>query len=182
MFEDNKYTILYHQIVEAAKKQPRDKAVAYFESHHVTPRSLGGSNAKSNLVLLTAREHFLCHYLLTKMCTGSDLIKMLHAFMLMRGGNNHQSRYLNGRLYEAGKIQYAKARSIATAGIKLTEDHKQKISAALIGRSRSDEVKAKISSGKIGKTRKPFTDEQKAKISAAMRASYAARRENSVHV
>ena len=95
----------------------------------------------------------------------------------MRGGNNLQFRYLNGRLYEAGKIQYAKARSIATAGIKLSEDHKQKIAASLKGRSRSDEVKARISSGKTGKPRKPFSDEQKATISAAMKASYAARRE-----
>lgn len=38
----------------------------YTECHHILPKSLGGSNDKSNLINLTAREHFICHLLLTK--------------------------------------------------------------------------------------------------------------------
>jgi hypothetical protein len=30
----------------------------YVEKHHIIPKSLGGSNDKSNLVKLTAKEHF----------------------------------------------------------------------------------------------------------------------------
>jgi len=30
-------------------------------------RCLGGNNYKENLVLLNVKEHFLCHWLLTKM-------------------------------------------------------------------------------------------------------------------
>ena len=38
----------------------------YYEKHHIIPRCLNGSNDKDNLVLLTAREHYLCHWLLWK--------------------------------------------------------------------------------------------------------------------
>lgn len=40
-----------------------DRKLDYSEIHHIIPRCLGGSNDKSNLVVLTAREHFLAHYL-----------------------------------------------------------------------------------------------------------------------
>lgn len=40
----------------------------YYERHHILPKSLFPlwTKRKSNLVLLTAREHFFCHQLLTK--------------------------------------------------------------------------------------------------------------------
>lgn len=38
--------------------------VDYYEEHHIKPKWLGGKDVKSNLVLLTAREHYLAHYLL----------------------------------------------------------------------------------------------------------------------
>ena len=34
------------------------------DAHHVIPRCLGGTDDKSNLVELTAREHFIVHKLL----------------------------------------------------------------------------------------------------------------------
>lgn len=46
------------------------------EYHHVVPLSLGGINNKSNLVRLTYREHFIVHWLLTKLTTGKDKAKM----------------------------------------------------------------------------------------------------------
>jgi hypothetical protein len=36
----------------------------YYESHHIVPRWMGGTDSDDNLVLLTAREHYLAHYLL----------------------------------------------------------------------------------------------------------------------
>ena len=38
----------------------------YFETHHKVPLSLGGTDDKSNLVDLTAREHYIAHLLLVK--------------------------------------------------------------------------------------------------------------------
>ena len=55
------------------------------EEHHIIPRCLGGSDDKSNLVKLTAKEHFICHLLLTKIYKKGSLeyYKMCHAFLMM---------------------------------------------------------------------------------------------------
>jgi len=39
----------------------------YVEKHHIIPQSIGGKNTQNNIVSLTAKEHRLCHLLLTKM-------------------------------------------------------------------------------------------------------------------
>lgn len=41
--------------------------LGYSEKHHVVPRCMGGSNSKSNIVRLTAREHFIAHKMLVRM-------------------------------------------------------------------------------------------------------------------
>lgn len=66
MFTDTKYTKIYFAIINAAKGRLR---VGYTETHHIIPKCLGGSDDPSNLVKLTAKEHFVCHHLLTKMMT-----------------------------------------------------------------------------------------------------------------
>ena len=57
----------------------------YTEKHHIIPRSLGGSNDIDNLVRLTAKQHFICHKLLTKMFKigTNEYYKMLNAFCMM---------------------------------------------------------------------------------------------------
>ena len=42
------------------------KLKGYVERHHIIPRSKGGSDDKSNIVELTAREHLLSHWLLAR--------------------------------------------------------------------------------------------------------------------
>ena len=48
----------------------------YVEKHHIIPKSMGGNNSNENIAILTAREHFVCHLLLTKMTTGNNNYKM----------------------------------------------------------------------------------------------------------
>lgn len=76
MFIPNKYTKIYFQIINRAKSRTN---LQYVESHHILPKSMGGSNKSDNLVLLTAREHYICHLLLTRMTTGTDKQKMFLA-------------------------------------------------------------------------------------------------------
>ena len=57
------YKKIYDKIVENRKLNPIPKGV-YTEVHHIIPRSIGGSDEKSNLIRLSAREHFVCHLLL----------------------------------------------------------------------------------------------------------------------
>lgn len=55
-----------------------------YQNHHIVPQCLGGDNTNSNLVLLTPREHYICHLLLTRMVTGHDRSKMIFAFFRFR--------------------------------------------------------------------------------------------------
>lgn len=58
------YKKIYQNIIDKRKLETPE---SYTETHHILPKSLGGSDEPENLVKLTAREHFICHYLLAKM-------------------------------------------------------------------------------------------------------------------
>jgi hypothetical protein len=76
-----KYQRWYNSIVDRARKRKLD---GYSERHHIRPRSLGGDDRPDNLVVLTYREHFLAHWLLTKFTTGRPArAKMIHALHCM---------------------------------------------------------------------------------------------------
>lgn len=88
MFIDSKYTTWYFNIVEAASSRLMTEG----EKHHIIPRSLGGTNNKENIVKLTYREHFICHWLLTKMVVGSDKNKMCYALHCMGRSSRFHER------------------------------------------------------------------------------------------
>lgn len=113
MYLSNKYTIWYYSIIEYAKNQ---STTGYKEKHHIIPRSLGGSNSKNNLVNLTARQHFICHILLTKMVQGPAKHKMIRAAMGMKRSRKYQDRYINSRLYESVRKEYSQQRSKEQSG------------------------------------------------------------------
>jgi len=69
----SKYKIWHDQLIERARL--RKPLGCYSERHHIRPRSLGGSDDPYNLVDLTYREHFLIHWILTKIYTDGELRK-----------------------------------------------------------------------------------------------------------
>jgi hypothetical protein len=162
MFNDTKYTKWYYHIVEVARDRICD---GYTENHHIIPKSLGGSNRKENIVSLTAKEHFICHWLLTKMVTETKhKYQMWNAFSCMLYRNNdHQERYkINSRTFNSIKEQGAKIKSIMWSGEnnpmygirgesspnfgkKQTPEHIEKLRQSRIGRIRSEESKRKQS-------------------------------------
>ena len=112
----DKYTHWYNQIVDRAQTRITEE---YTETHHIQPRSLGGLDTPDNLVKLTAREHFICHWLLVKMTTGEDHYKMLNALRMMKAEKHGQQRYetkITGRVYESIKKEYAKLQSEKVRG------------------------------------------------------------------
>ena len=117
IFINNKYTRVYYSIIDRAKTR---SISSYTEKHHIIPRSLGGSNAKENLVALTAREHFVCHLLLTKMTRGMDKKKMvLSVFYLTgRGKADRNNHVKHSRLYENLRTQLSKFVSEQKKGCK----------------------------------------------------------------
>jgi hypothetical protein len=113
MFTNKFYSKVYFSTIEKAVQRGWKKARGR-ERHHIIPQSLGGSNDKSNLVYLSCREHFLCHWLLVKMTEGEYYHKMVYALMGMRAENEHQERYqtiFTARVYEKYRIEHAEYHS-----------------------------------------------------------------------
>lgn len=107
IFIDNKYTYWYYSIIDRAKTRLN---INYTETHHIIPKSLGGDNTFNNLVKLTAREHFICHLLLTKMVSGKERQKMVHAWWAMATLKKEcQQRYqINSFQYSLAREKYIK--------------------------------------------------------------------------
>ena len=186
----NKYSKLYFTITSNAKQRITE---GYTETHHIIPQSLGGDNHKENLVELTAREHFICHWLLIKMTEDKDRSKMLYALNGMKAENKFQQRYhtkITARVYEKYRIEHAKNHSNTmkgklawNKGKPMSDAQKQKLReialqrpkptaesiakrvATVTGSKRSDETKLKMSLAAKGKLKGPMSEEEKLKRS-----------------
>lgn len=120
--KQSKYLRWYACIINNAKNQTRSKKDGYFETHHILPRSMGGCNDADNLVLLTAKEHHICHHLLYLFTEGPDKHKMAFAWNMMcwaTGRAGERPLYYNSRLYEQAKQAFAKSISIINSGDNL---------------------------------------------------------------
>lgn len=105
----------YYDYVNYVKGLNRFKGDGnYYERHHIKPRSLGGDDSEENLVLLTAREHFLAHYLLCKFTKGKDKKKMIWAFHRLcysdssRHARKENNFKMSSRLYEYLRKEFIK--------------------------------------------------------------------------
>lgn len=151
----NKYAKYYNLIIDNRKQHPIIDQ--YTEQHHIIPRSLGGNDATENLVNLSAREHFICHWLLTKMYSGEARGKMINAMYMMRGNSTHQKRYeskITARIYE-----------------NLRQEYSDYISKLNKGRIQPPEEKAKQIAATTGRKREPFSDEWRKKLSESKKGS-----------
>jgi hypothetical protein len=144
------YQRIYNQIIKNAKSENRIKGEGiYYEAHHIIPRCLGGEGSckqinHPNIVLLTAREHFICHKLLVKMYP--DELKLKWALYYMMRWKKYN---LSSREYSKLKEENSKLRK----QFRHTEETKEKISNILKGKKRTEEQKKKL--------RKPRSEEAK---------------------
>lgn len=100
------YKNLYENIINTAKT--RNFVFEYGEKHHIIPRCLGGDNKKQNIVKLTAKEHFICHYLLVKIYPNNE--KIFYAFWGMCNQKNKKVKRdykISSRLYEKARKQFS---------------------------------------------------------------------------
>lgn len=87
-----------------------ESKLVVFENHHILPQAKSifpqyKSKAKYqwNVIKLTPRQHFICHYLLAKLFVKNTppYYAMQKAFNLMRTNNKKtNTRYFNSKLYE----------------------------------------------------------------------------------
>jgi hypothetical protein len=150
MFNESKYTRWYYSIVESARCQPNRGS--YTEKHHIIPRCMGGTNEKSNLVNLTYREHFICHWLLTKMVIERNHIRsMKYALAYMRRSGATPRRNMTAWQFEIVKT--------ARKNVSMSEEQKAKLRQV----RRSPEVRAKIAESQ----RKRLSDPKAREVLAA---------------
>ena len=109
IFIDNKYTNTYYRIINRAMDRT---LVGYGENHHIVPKCMGGIET----VRLTGREHYICHWLLTKMTTGLDKSRMFLALFSFKMNARKRGYTMTSVLYEQSKIEAAKYLSIKHKG------------------------------------------------------------------
>lgn len=103
------YKRIYKELIESAKKSRELKG--YTETHHIIPRCLLLDDSESNLVTLTAREHFVAHWLLTKIYKNTEHgMTLLAAFTAMNMKNSTQDREFN--LNRKNALAYAYSESV----------------------------------------------------------------------
>jgi hypothetical protein len=110
------YEIIYNKLIEKRKLNPPS---GYTEKHHIIPRSLGGSNKRANIIILTAREHFIAHYLLFKMqvINTPQYHSMRKAFLMMGVVSPDNSlRYISGLKFSKLKEEEANYKSSTYVG------------------------------------------------------------------
>jgi hypothetical protein len=173
VFLHNKYSKWYFNIISAA--QLRSEAEGYFEKHHIVPKALGGNNRKENLIKLTAREHFICHWLLTKMVSNSKhKYQMWNAFscMLYRENSSQQRYKISSRKFEIIKQVGSQIKSERFTGKNnpmygkrgdlnpnygkiWTDEHRKNASESHKGQRRTAEARAKQSASTKGRKQTP---------------------------
>lgn len=168
MFVQNKYTSWYFSLVEKRKSVQRSEL--YTERHHIIPKSMGGGNEKDNLVRLTPREHFVAHWLLTKMCESeTHKTKMEYAIQRMMKNNDITHKH------EWAKWQYEIA---SQKKVEALRKNRENGNCPRTGKKHSEESKKKMSIARLGKKfdpeklklRKPrvVTEETRKKLSASL--------------
>ncbi len=73
----------------------------YCEKHHIIPKCLGGLDNEDNITILTFREHFIAHLLLTKIHKEHRGIN--YAFLCMLRKQPTGERFLTSRMVEVIK-------------------------------------------------------------------------------
>lgn len=83
-----KYKKIYDRLITKAISENRStNDTIYYENHHIIPRCMNGSDDKSNLVLLTAREHFIAHKFLTKIYPDNNSLFFAYYAMANKNPN-----------------------------------------------------------------------------------------------
>ncbi len=138
----------YYNLMESAqrKNKTRDRVDGYYEMHHIIPKSFGGLDVASNKVLLTAKEHYIAHYLLTKFTKHGQNHKMVYAFNMMNTTDPSKGKHrkVNAKMYEENKIKKSKIMSKLMSNIERSDEWCKRISDSHKGKTHTKEHTAKV--------------------------------------
>ena len=160
------YLKVYCNLIRKAEN--RTPPESYIEKHHTFPKSLFGKNDR--IVILTAREHYIAHLLLEKICirryglkhwktqkmicafwytSNTNKFNNSHTYKMLReryissisGKNNHNY----GRIYTEEEREYL---SKKIKGIPKSKEHREKISKGIKGKPVSESHRQKLGHNK----------------------------------
>ena len=164
LFLINKYSSWYYNIINRAQSRTLE---GYVERHHLIPKCLGGTNEQSNLVALTAKEHYICHRLLIRMTSDDAKKKMIKALSAFRASGRNKGRRLTSNQYE--QIRLETADDVPwNKGLKWSDEARAKISAGRSGQIRKLSPESQASLVKKLKER-IITDEHRVNLSKSLK-------------
>ena len=161
------YQLVYDKIVNRAKLQNRVKLnkrhhdYIYYEAHHIVPKCLGGEGRCNqwryhpNIILLTPKEHFICHLLLTEIYPDNPSI-ISSAWMMCNTtySKTGQFKYKpSSKTYE--RMRLKKSDAVVSSETRIKQSQAQKGN--------------KNGSGNKGQKRGPCKEETRIKIGKANR-------------
>jgi hypothetical protein len=113
------YQKIHDNLVELCKNQTIPKGT-YTEKHHIIPKSCGGTDDSTNIIVVTARQHFMLHSLLYRIAkktgTPEERQSLAMAWNFMRSTPGKTKRYQNSRLFEVARADISAAMSKKQSG------------------------------------------------------------------
>jgi hypothetical protein len=121
-----RYIERYIRFIDMCKNKSFERPL---ERHHVIPRSFGGKNG-NNIIIISARHHYIAHLLLAKATGSPKMIKALHKMVYSRTGDVTREYKISSRVYsflrtEHSKIVSAYSKNTVTAKHLYTEEIKR---------------------------------------------------------
>lgn len=174
----NKYRNIYLRIIIRCQNMTEEELSGYNEKHHILPKCLGGGNEKENLVLMPVRYHIIAHMVLAR---AYQINKLWYAVHSMLSLGNSQRKIIKEKYFSTKKLAKLREEIIINIsgihnpnyGIIRSEEFKEKIRKANIGKKASKETKIKMSLSRSGSNNwlynKPFPEEAKRKLSEKMK-------------
>ena len=139
------YRRIYNELIMRGWR--RTNLYGYCEKHHIIPKCIGGGNEVSNIVKLTAEEHFIAHLLLTRMYP--DEYKLARAVIFMKDRNKGFTAR-NNKMFGELRRKAAIQNSISSKRENLSPETRKRMSEGCKLRVRSKETILKIAQSKKG--------------------------------
>jgi hypothetical protein len=118
------YKKIYDDLISKARSENRIKGGdIYYEAHHIIPKCMGGEGkihqwkTHSNIILLTAKEHFVAHKLLCEIYP--DNHKLVYAYFMMCNmvnSTNDKKYIVSSKEYERLRVTFSNFLSVNSKG------------------------------------------------------------------
>ena len=153
------YRKQYEKFINECSKKTRiklnknNKSYVYYEKHHIIPKCIGGSNNEDNLILLTAKEHYVAHKLLSLIYINNK--KIQYAFYKM-SFDKKINREVSSKEYAKAQEFMSKPENNGMFGKKHSAESIKKMKSI----PKSEETKQKFSKARKGKSYDEFYGEK----------------------